>query len=174
MRSIWPSGCWQAAGRCRRPGLGARDLLRIEAGLCLYGNELSELISPVEAGLAWSISPRRRRQGGFIGAEPVQEALAGGSRRQLVGLTVQGRLPLRGGAELRSASGSPAGAVTSGSWSPVLQMPVALAFVELEHAAPGTQLEASLRQRPVQATVASLPHVAPRYRIRPRQAAPVT
>ena len=159
-----------AGGRAAPAGLGARDSLRLEAGLCLYGNELDERTNPVEAGLAWSISPRRRREGGFIGADAVLAMLAGGSTRRLVGLTVQGRALLRAGAQLRAgADAAVAGIVTSGGWSPTLERPVALAFVESAAAAPGTRLGASVRKRPVECEVASLPHVAPKYRIRPRR-----
>ena len=155
-----------AEGRATPAGLGARDLLRIEAGLCLYGNELDESINPIEAGLAWSISPRRRREGGFIGDQAVLDMLAKGARRKLVGLKVDGRLPLRAGALLRAEDDSPAGKVTSGCWSPALGQPIALALVDRNFAAAGTSLTGSLRGRTVACKVAALPHLAPRYRIR--------
>ncbi|MCY4325670.1 MAG: glycine cleavage system aminomethyltransferase GcvT [Betaproteobacteria bacterium] len=152
-------------------GLGARDLLRIEAGLCLYGNELDEQTNPVAAGLAWSISPRRRREGGFIGDQAVLAMLAEGSRRQLVGLSVQGRLPLRRGAKLDCGNQAAVGEVTSGGWSPVLEKPVAIAFVESAAAKAGTQLAALVRDKSIECEVVSLPHVAHNYKIRPRKPA---
>ena len=157
-----------AGGRAAPAGLGARDLLRLEAGLCLYGNELDERTNPVEAGLAWSIPARRRREGGFIGADALQAALAGGCRRKLVGLTVSGRLPLRRDVQLH-AGDAVLGTVTSGGWSPTLERPVALAYVESAAAEPGTRLSALLRGRSIECQVASLPHVAHKYRIRPRK-----
>ena len=99
-------------------GLGARDSLRLEAGLCLYGHELDETIDPIEAGLAWSIQKRRRLEGGFPGAARVQAALAEGPARKRVGLRPEGRAPAREGAEIVDASGAEIGRVTSGGFGP--------------------------------------------------------
>ncbi len=157
-----------ADDRVAPAGLGARDSLRLEAGLCLYGNELSAAISPIEAGLRWAIPPSRRRGGGFVGADTILDQIANGTARCLVGLACEGRAPLRAGAELQDAEGQFAGTVTSGGWSPTLERPVALALVGSQHAHPGCRLSGLLRGRSIAAETVELPHVAHRYRVRPR------
>lgn len=146
-------------------GLGARDSLRIEAGLCLHGHELDESVTPVEAGLAWSIPPSRRVAGTYVGSERVAEQLAAGTERTLVGLAVHGKVPLRRGAELLD-DGRPIGTVTSGVHSPTLGRPVALGYVPPRCSAPGFRLSAEVRGRPVECEVARLPFVAHNYRRR--------
>ncbi|MEL6233410.1 MAG: glycine cleavage system aminomethyltransferase GcvT [Pseudomonadota bacterium] len=146
-------------------GLGARDSLRLEAGLCLYGAELDETISPVEAGLAWSIPKTRRsggqRAGGFPGAARILAELADVPSRRRVGLRPEGRAPIRGGTALfATAEGEadpPIGAVTSGGFGPSLGAPVAMGYVPRDLAAPGTRLFAALRGRMEPVTVAPLP-----------------
>ena len=160
-------------------GLGARDSLRLEAGLCLYGTDLDPLVTPVEAALAWSIGKSRKaggaRAGGFPGADVVLSQLAGGAARLRVGLLPDGRAPLRGGTPLYASedfSVAPVGRVTSGAFGPSLAAPVAMAFVEAGLATPGTTLTAALRGRAVPARVALLPFVAPGFkRPSPRTAA---
>lgn len=145
-------------------GLGARDTLRMEAGLPLYGQDIDQSTSPVEAGLGFSIPKRRRAEGGFPGAERIQAELADGPARQLVGLRPEGRAPVRAGVEIAATDGTPLGTVTSGGFSPTLQAPISMGYVTASHAAPGTELHVILRGKPVPATVAPLPFVPHRYR----------
>jgi aminomethyltransferase len=138
-------------------GLGARDSLRLEAGLCLYGHELDESVDPIEAALTWSIQKRRRGAGGFPGAERIQGALAKGPHRQRVGIRTDGRAPAREGTEIVSADGSALGVVTSGGFGPSVGAPIAMGFVELDHAAVGTRLSLIVRGKPLSARVVTLP-----------------
>lgn len=145
-------------------GLGARDSLRLEAGLCLYGHELDDRTTPVEAGLAWALAKSRRADPhGFIGAEIILRQLRNGAERRRVGLLPEGRVPVRDGAELRGADGKTVGRVTSGGFSPTLGRPIAMAYVAASSAATGTELTATVRDKPVPVRVAPLPFVAPRY-----------
>jgi aminomethyltransferase len=144
-------------------GLGARDSLRLEAGLCLYGHDIDETTTPIEAGLAWSIQKRRRSEGGFPGAERIQRELAEGPRRRRVGLLPEGRAPVREGAAIKAADGRPVGRVTSGGFGPTAGRPVAMGLVEASHAAPGTTLLFDLRGKDVGGAVAALPFVPHRY-----------
>lgn len=144
-------------------GLGARDSLRLEAGLCLYGHDIDETTTPVEAGLQWSIGKRRREEGGFSGADVILGQLANGAARKRVGLAPEGRAPLREHTELKDATGAPVGEITSGGFGPSLGAPVAMGYVSAEHAAPGTDLAAELRGKQVKVTVAAMPMVPARY-----------
>jgi glycine cleavage system T protein (aminomethyltransferase) len=145
-------------------GLGARDSLRLEAGLCLYGHELSPEISPIEAGLAWTIPKRRRAEGGFPGADAILRQLAEGPARKLVGLRPDGRAPAREGTEIQAADGRPVGKVTSGGFGPTVGAPIALGYVESGHATPDGALHLAIRGRPHPARVVKLPFVAHRYK----------
>jgi len=138
-------------------GLGARDTLRLEAGLCLYGHELDETIDPIEAGLVWSIPKRRRAEGGFPGAARIQAALADGPTRRRVGLRVLGRAPAREGAEIIDISGEPIGRITSGGFGPTIGAPIAMGYVATAQAAVGTPVGLVVRGKPLPATVAALP-----------------
>jgi aminomethyltransferase len=138
-------------------GLGARDSLRLEAGLCLYGHELDETVDPIEAGLVWSIQKRRRLEGGFPGAKRIQAALANGPSRQRVGVRPDGRAPAREGAEIVSADGAPIGVVTSGGFGPSLGAPIAMGYVARAHAAVGTPVSLVVRGKPLSASVVALP-----------------
>ncbi len=149
--------------RARPVGLGARDTLRLEAGLCLYGNDIDETTSPVEAGLAWSIGKRRRAAGGFPGAARIRSELADGPARRLVGVTLDGRAPARGGAVIATEDGREIGRVTSGGFGPTVGGAIAMGYVETAHAAAGTPLHAIVRGRPLAATVTALPFVPNRY-----------
>lgn len=149
-------------------GLGARDALRLEAGLPLYGHELDETTDPVEAGLAWSIGRRRRIEGGFPGFARIAAALRDGPARQRVGLAPQSKAPVRDGAVLLSQDGEAVGHVTSGGFSPTLQRPIAMGYVSREHATPGAALATDLRGARVGVDVTPLPFVAHRY-FKPRQ-----
>jgi aminomethyltransferase len=138
-------------------GLGARDSLRLEAGLCLYGHELDETVDPIEAGLSWSIQKRRRGEGGFPGAKRIQDALANGPARQRVGIRPDGRAPAREGAEIVSMDGAPLGVVTSGGFGPSVGAPIAMGFVAPAHAAVGTPISLVVRGKPLSARVVTLP-----------------
>jgi aminomethyltransferase len=143
-------------------GLGARDSLRLEAGLCLYGHDIDSTTTPSAAGLGWTIPKRRREAGDFPGAARIVGELRDGAPRQLVGLRIEGRLPAREGALVFAASEA-VGRVTSGGFSPTLGHPIALAYVDAAHAAPGTELVCQVRQHDVAAAVTGLPFVPHTY-----------
>jgi len=143
-------------------GLGARDSLRLEAGLPLYGHDLSPETSPIEAGLLFGINKRRRTEGGFPGAERINREIAQGTARTWVGLKIEGRLPAREGAEVFAGSDK-IGIVTSGGFSPTLGAPIAMAYVTAAHAAIGTALEVEVRGKRLVATVSPTPFVPHRY-----------
>jgi len=146
-------------------GLGARDTLRLEAGLCLYGQDLTEEISPVEASLAWVIPKRRREEGGFLGQDRILSELRDGPARRRVGLTVGGRVPARAGAQLE-ADGQRVGEVTSGGVGPTVGCPIAMGLVESAHAEAGTELAAIVRGKAVTVTVTKLPFLPSRTKRR--------
>jgi len=143
-------------------GLGARDSLRLEAGLPLYGNDISEATNPVEAGLGFALSKKRLEAGDFWGADTVKAALAGGTARKLVGIKLDGRAPARSHAEIHK-DGAWVGEVTSGVFGPTLNAPIALGFVRADLAVPGTTLDLIVRDKPLPGTVVSLPFVPHRY-----------
>lgn len=146
-------------------GLGARDTLRLEAGLCLYGNDLDTTTSPVEAGLLWTIPKRRRADtSGYPGAARIAAEIADGPSRLRVGLEPHGRRPVRDGAVLRTTSGDEVGVVTSGGWGPTVGAPVAMGYVDPGHADPGQELVADVRGKNVAVTVADMPFVPHGYR----------
>ena len=144
-------------------GLGARDSLRLEAGLCLYGHDIDEGTTPLEAGLLWSIGKRRREQGGFPGAEIVQAQIRDGVARKRVGILPDGRAPAREGTEILSADGKPIGTVTSGGFGPSVGGPVAMGYVAADFAAAGTPVQLSVRGKLLPAAVHKLPFVEQRY-----------
>ena len=151
-------------------GLGARDSLRLEAGLCLYGHDIDATTSPVEAGLNWSIQKRRREEGGFPGAARLQREFAEGPSRKRVGLLPHGKAPAREGAEIHTKDGRKIGTVTSGGFGPTLGGPLAMGYVESEFAAIGNELDLIVRGKPLPAKVATMPFVPNRYH-RPAPAA---
>jgi aminomethyltransferase len=144
-------------------GLGARDSLRLEAGLCLYGHDIDETTSPVEAALAWSIGKRRREEGGFPGDTRICRELAEGPSRKRVGLKPEGRAPAREGTEIH-AGGRQVGIVTSGGFGPTVGGPVAMGYVETAFAAPGTEVSLIVRGKSLPARVVTLPFVPARYK----------
>ena len=144
-------------------GLGARDSLRLEAGLCLYGHELTPETTPVEAGLNWTIARRRRSARDFPGAEVILRQLAEGAGRKLVGIRPDGRAPAREGTDIQDPAGQPIGAVTSGGFGPTVGGPIALGYVRAEHAAPARPLQLGIRGKPHPAKVVDLPFVPHRY-----------
>ena len=143
-------------------GLGARDSLRLEAGMCLYGHDIGETTSPVEANLGWSIQKRRREAGGFPGAARIQDELRNGPKRLRVGITPDGRQPAREGTEI-FADGGKIGVITSGGFGPSVNAPVAMGYVEAAYAKPGTLLTLVVRGKEIPAHVAPLPFVPNRY-----------
>jgi aminomethyltransferase len=144
-------------------GLGARDSLRLEAGLCLYGHDLDESTSPVEAALEWSIAPRRRAGGGFPGAERIRGELASGAARRRVGIRPEGRAPAREGTAILAADATPIGTVTSGGFGPSVDGPVAMGYVAKGQAGIGTRVQLMVRNKPLPAVIVALPFVAHRY-----------
>jgi aminomethyltransferase len=144
-------------------GLGARDSLRLEAGLPLYGQDLDEFTTPVEAGLTWAIGKRRKMAWGFPGAATIRDQLDNGPPRMRVGLLPEGRAPVRAGVSVLSADGATVGLVSSGTFSPTRDAPIAMAYVRPPFAADGTPLTLMLRGKPVAARVAPLPFVPHRY-----------
>jgi aminomethyltransferase len=145
-------------------GLGARDSLRLEAGLCLYGHDMDESTSPIEADVGFIMGKRRREEGGFLGAERILAELIDGPARQRVGIRPDGRAPVREGSEIRDAgTGDLLGMVTSGGFSPSLEAPIAMGYVPRSHAAPGTALTLIQRGREYPASVAQLPFLPPRF-----------
>lgn len=145
-------------------GLGARDSLRLEAGLCLYGHDLDEQTTPVEANLKWVIQKRRREEGGFCGADKILRQLKEGPARLRVGIRPEGKAPIREGTELFSTDGKKVGIVTSGGFGPTVDGPVAMGYVETAFSADGTSLQAMLRGTPRPCAVAALPFIKPNYK----------
>lgn len=148
-------------------GLGARDSLRLEAGLCLYGHDIDAGTTPVEANLRWALSRSRRpggaRAGGYPGADVIEQQLEQGVDRRRVGLAPEGRAPVREGAELFDDQGERAGVVTSGGFGPTVERPVAMGYVDARLTAVGTRLTAIVRGREVAVKVHALPFVKPNY-----------
>ena len=149
-------------------GLGARDSLRLEAGLCLYGHDIDVTTTPVEADLLFAIPKRRREEGGFPGADHILRQIAEGPGRKRVGLKLEGRAPAREGAAIREPSGAHLGSVTSGGFGPTVGGPIAMGYVDADFAAPGTPVMIELRGRELPATVVELPFVPHRYFRKPR------
>jgi aminomethyltransferase len=151
-------------------GLGARDSLRLEAGLCLYGHDIDATTTPIEAGLAWSIQRSRRevgqRPGGFLGADVILNQFARGVLRCRVGLKPEGRAPVREGAKLFADDTSPdaIGVVTSGGFGPNVNGPVAMGYVPATHPADGTRLFAEVRGQRLAVRVKDLPFVPHKYK----------
>lgn len=144
-------------------GLGARDSLRLEAGLPLYGHDLDPETTPIAADLGFAISRRRREQGGFPGYDRIMAERAGGVPLRRVGLAIEGRQPVREGAVVLGEDGRPAGRVTSGGFSPSLQRPIAMAYVPARLAAPGTTITIEARGKLFTGTVVPMPFVPNRY-----------
>jgi aminomethyltransferase len=144
-------------------GLGARDSLRLEAGLPLYGHDLDTETTPVEADLTFAISKRRRGEGGFAGWQRIARELEEGPVRRRVGLAVEGRQPVREGAMVVDAEGNDVGKVTSGGFSPMLEAPIAMAYVPAGSAEPGAEVTLAQRGKLFQAKVVAMPFVPHRY-----------
>jgi aminomethyltransferase len=144
-------------------GLGARDSLRLEAGLCLYGHDIDETTTPIEADLGWTIGKRRRAEGGFPGAATILDELARGARRRRVGIRPDGRAPAREGTPILDTAGEIIGQVTSGGFGPSVGGPIAMGYVGRAHAAEGTALGLLVRGAARSARIVRLPFVPTRY-----------
>jgi aminomethyltransferase len=149
--------------RARPIGLGARDSLRLEAGLPLYGHDLDTSVSPVEADLSFALSKRRREAGDIPGWDRISREMTQGPARVRVGLQVLEGAPAREGAEVADEDGAVIGRVTSGGFSPSLRKGIALAFVPPIHSQPGTKLKVLVRGKPQAAEVVPTPFVPHRY-----------
>jgi aminomethyltransferase len=145
-------------------GLGARDSLRLEAGLCLYGHDIDETTSPVEADLVWSIGKRRRNEGGYPGALRIGKELTHGIARKRVGIKPEGRGPAREGTLITDENGRSIGTVTSGGFGPTANGPVAMGYVETKHANPGTGVMLIVRGNALPARIVPLPFVPHNYK----------
>jgi aminomethyltransferase len=145
-------------------GLGARDSLRLEAGLCLYGNDIDNSTSPVEANLNWAMQKRRREEGGFPGAERIQRELAEGPSRKLVGIKPEGRAPARRGVEVADKDGNIIGSISSGGFGPTYGGPVSMGYIAAEFAEPGTAVNLLIRGKAMPATIIKLPFVQQNYK----------
>jgi aminomethyltransferase len=145
-------------------GLGARDSLRLEAGLCLYGHDIDVTTTPVEADLLFAIPKRRREEGGFPGASHILRQIAEGPPRKRVGLRLDGKAPAREGAAIKDATGEHhLGSVTSGGFGPTAGGPIAMGYVDAPHATPGNTVAIEVRGKDLPATIVPLPFVPHRY-----------
>jgi len=143
-------------------GLGARDSLRLEAGLCLYGHDLNESITPVEAALNWLIGKRRREEGGFLGHAVIARQLRDGAPRKRVGITIKKGAPAREDTEIQ-VNGQRVGVVTSGTFSPVLKKPISMGYISTAHSKDGTAVTVVVRGKPGEAEIVKMPFVPNTY-----------
>jgi|TARA_Y100000294_G_scaffold161643_1_gene166189 aminomethyltransferase len=144
-------------------GLGARDSLRLEAGLCLYGHDIDETTTPVEASLSWVLGKRRRREGGFPGHRIILDQLKTGAARKRVGLKPGGKAPARAHTAVENAAGEVIGEVTSGGYGPSVEGPIAMGYVKTEYASPETPVNLRVRGKALPGSVVKLPFVERRY-----------
>ncbi|MEO0872356.1 MAG: glycine cleavage system aminomethyltransferase GcvT, partial [Pseudomonadota bacterium] len=149
--------------RVKPAGLGARDSLRLEAGLCLYGHDMDATRDPVEAGLGWTIQKTRRERGDFPGAARILKAIADGSETVRVGIRPLERAPAREGTEI-NLGGETVGIITSGGFGPTIDGPLAMGYIRADLAAPGTEIELMVRGKARPAVVSKLPFVEPKYK----------
>ena len=149
---------------CEPAGLGARDSLRLEAGLCLYGNDINNDTSPIEASLLWAIQKKRREEGGFPGAARIQKEIADGASKKLVGIKPDGRAPARDGVEIQCQEGNTIGAITSGGFGPTVGGPVAMGYVSAGHREPGEKVNLIIRGKAQPAEIVALPFVKQNYK----------
>ena len=144
-------------------GLGARDTLRLEAGLCLYGHDINESTSPIEANLKWAISKRRREEGGFVGYEKIKSDLNGSLSRLRVGIKPEGKIIAREGVKVFSDKDNEIGSITSGTFGPSLNRPIAMGYVKLNFSKPGTKVSLEVRGKKHEAKVSELPFYKKSY-----------
>lgn len=143
-------------------GLGARDSLRLEAGLCLYGNDLEQDISPIEAGLAWTVGKRRRADGNFLGAEVILRQIKDGVSRRRVGFISTGA-PARAHSEILDLEGKNIGEITSGGFSPCLKKNISMGYIATGHHKNNTKVKVTVRSKAYDATVTKMPFVPAKY-----------
>ncbi len=144
-------------------GLGARDTLRLEAGLCLYGHDLSEEINPVEANLKWAIAKKRREEGGFNGWEKIKNNLENGCSKVRVGILPEGRIIAREGAKIFSLEDKEIGKITSGTFGPSINAPVAMGYINLDHSGVGNKIKIEVRGKKYDAKLSQLPFYKKNY-----------
>ncbi|MCF6343756.1 MAG: glycine cleavage system aminomethyltransferase GcvT [Devosiaceae bacterium] len=144
-------------------GLGARDSLRLEAGLCLYGHDMNEEIDPISASIIFAIGKQRRIEGGFIGEKKILQILKDGAKQKRVGIIFEGRMPVREGAKLVDEQGNEIGYITSGTFSPILQKPIAMGYLPIKRAKISTEITAIVRNKQVNGEIVKMPFVANNY-----------
>lgn len=144
-------------------GLGARDSLRLEAGLCLHGSDIDLTTTPIEAALTWVVNKNRRQAGAFPGAQIIIDQIANRSTKKRVGIKPEGRAPARAGTEITDMDGNPIGAITSGGFGPTIGGPVAMGYVDIEFFKPETPVQLMVRGKAMPARVIKLPFVPHRY-----------
>ena len=144
-------------------GLGARDSLRLEAGLCLYGNDIDTTTTPVEGDLTWIINKRRRAEGGFRGADVILDQLESGADRKRVGIKPEGKAPAREHTQILNTDGEEIGEITSGGFGPTVDGPIAMGYVAIEFSEPGTKVDLMVRGKARPAEVVALPFTPHRY-----------
>jgi len=144
-------------------GLGARDTLRLEAGLCLYGHDINESTSPIEANLKWAISKRRREEGGFVGYKKIKSDLNGSLSRLRVGIKPEGKIIAREGVKIFSKKGDAIGSITSGTFGPSVNGPIAMGYVKLNFSEPETKIFLEVRGKKHEAKVSELPFYKKNY-----------
>ena len=152
----------KSEGKIRLTGLGARDSLRLEAGLCLYGNDMEQHVSPVEAGLTWAIGKRRRAEGGFLGAEKILKQLAEGPPVRRVGFISSGP-PARSHSKVQDDKGNSIGEITSGGFSPCLKKNIAMGYVKSGTHKTGTKVKIEIRGKAYDGTITKMPFVPTKY-----------
>jgi aminomethyltransferase len=138
--------------------------LRLEAGLCLYGHDITTDITPIEADLKWAVNKRRREQGGFPGADVILHQLANGTQRTRIGILPEGRAPAREGTEIQDLEGTTIGSVTSGGYGPSVGGPVAMGYVSSAFATPGTPVNLIVRNKPLAAKIVTMPFTKKTYK----------
>ena len=144
-------------------GLGARDTLRLEAGLCLYGHDINETTSPIEANLKWAISKRRREEGGFVGYNKIKSDINGNLSRLRVGVKPKGKIIVREGVKIFSKDGKEIGSITSGTFGPSVNGPIAMGYVKVDFSKPGTRVLLEVRRKKYNANVSELPFYKKSY-----------
>jgi aminomethyltransferase len=144
-------------------GLGARDTLRLEAGLCLYGHDINESTSPIEANLKWAISKRRREEGGFVGYNKIKSDMNGSLARLRIGVNPEGKIIAREGVKIFSKDNEEIGLVTSGTFGPSVNRPIAMGYVKLNFSKPGTKVLLEVRGKKYEANISELPFYKKNY-----------
>ena len=144
-------------------GLGARDTLRLEAGLCLYGHDINETTNPIEANLKWAISKRRREEGGFVGYSKIKSDMNGSLTRLRVGVKPEGKIIAREGVKIFSKDGREIGSITSGTFGPSVNGPIAMGYVKFDFSKPGTSVLLEVRGKKYNANISELPFYKKSY-----------